>query len=483
MRNLFVFAGLFAASLCLAKLTAGGRGKTNTLSVTVTVHAAPQQTFAGFGTSQTNFDGRFQQLSPTIKAATSKAIWTDLNFKSMRLWFSPVTYMANPSQPTIADFKQRYIDSGLIPLAKQQGCTTLLLAPGDVPASYASIGGGIDYRTFTDAGVLAYAKLLASFILQLKTETGVQITATGILNEPNDRPIRFTTQQWPVVVKTLRAELDSRGLQSVAIVAPEAASCDDVAYGMVDAIKSDPVAWAGLNGIATHTYNMGATDTMKQKIAGSGKNYWQTESSTPGPENLGNFLNAATSAGCFISDLNHGVTHWIWFIGFEQNDPPDNGTRLLKYDATKPDQAADKFYKYFYIQQLSRAFPPGAVSLACVSSSESTMTWTYGLKPSLIASATKNPDGTTSIALLNYTSDLFGSKSLSSWDRSQGGQLAKTITVTLKIDALANVATTTFNVRRSTDTKPNYDAGTITAKKGVVSLTLNPLELVTLTGK
>ncbi len=483
IRNVVIFTGLFAVALCMAKL-AGGRSSGAT-GITVTVRAQPQQAFAGFGISEMNFEGRFQQLTAANKALISKNIWVDLNFKHLRLWCSPAKYLANPSKPSIADFKAHYIDSGIISLAKQQGCTTLLLAPGDVPSSYAvtPTTTKYNYKNFSDAGVLAYAKLLANFIAQVKAETGVQITATGILNEPNDRPIRFTNGQWPVVVKTLRSELDKRGLNSVVIIAPEAASCDNVAYAMVDAIKSDAIAWSNLDGIATHTYNMGATDTMKAKIAGTKKSYWQTESSTPGPENLGNPLNAASSAGRFISDLNHGVSHWIWFIGFEQNDPADNGTRLMKFDATHPDAPPDKFYKYFYIQQLSRAFPPGAVARQCTSSSEGTMTWTYGKKPMLLATSTQSADGTISVAMVNYTSDKFGSWSLSSWDREQGGQLGRTINVTLKIEALANVSSKTFNVRRSTDTKPNYDAGTLTVRNGVATLSLKPLELVTLTGR
>jgi len=65
-------------------------------------------------------------------------------------------------------------------------------------------------------------------------------------------------------------------------------------------------------------------------------------------------------------------------------------------------------------------------------------------------------------------------------ERSQGGQSGKTINVTLKIEALANVSSTTFYVRKSTETKPNYDAGTIRAKRGVLTLSLDPLQLVTL---
>jgi len=478
IRTLAIFCLLFVVALCAAKQNGGRR--TNPTSVTVTVHAAPQQTFAGFGTSEMNFDGRFQQLPAATKQSLSKMIWTDLNFKILRLWFSPADYAAGTG---LADFKRHYFDSGIVSQATQMGCTTLLLAPGDVPAAFAkSPSGSLNvFSEFSDDGVLQYAKLLANFIQQVRQQIGVQITATGILNEPNDRPIRFAIAQWPLMIKALRAELDARGLQQVAIVAPEASSCDDVAYGMTDSIKADAAAWASLSGIATHTYNMGATDVMKSKIDGTNKTYWQTESSTPGPEDLGNAINAATSAGRFISDLNHGVTHWVWFIGFEQADPSDNGTRLIRYDAANPGVAPAKFYKYYYLQQLSQAFKPGAVARQCTSSVESTMTWTYGLKPMILSAAAQGTNGAWSIAVQNFTSDQFYARGVSDWDRSQGGLAAKTINVTVQIEALAKVETTTLYVRRSTSTKPNYDAGTVRATRGVVNLTLAPLDLVTLT--
>ena len=32
-----------------------------------------------------------------------------------------------------------------------------------------------------------------------------------------------------------------------------------------------------------------------------------------------------------MNDLNYGVTHWLHFIGFENPDPKDDATRILKY--------------------------------------------------------------------------------------------------------------------------------------------------------
>ncbi len=483
MKRLIFSLCVFCIAACApAKMPSAG----NVLPVVVvTVNPAPNQTFAGFGTSLTNTDDDFQKLTPAVRESISNMVWHDLNFKILRLWFNPTVYLANPNKPDLSEFRRKYVESGIISLAMKQGCTTLLLAPNDVPPQFGRPKSKLhpDYAEFTDAGVTAYAQVIAQAIRQIRDETGIQINATGVLNEPNDRPVRFTEAQWPVIVKALRAQLDSRGLTNVSIIGPEASSCDDTAFQMVDAIKKDPEAWAALKGISTHTYNMGATDTVVRRIAGSNKSYWQTESSTPGPENLGDTVKAASSAARILSDLNHGVTHWIWFIGYEQQDAADNGTRLIRFDASKATGVPAKLYKYFYIQQLSSAFPPGSVAHQCTSSTEGSMTWTYGTKPNVLCAAAQRADGSWAIGLINYTSKQFADPHLSSWERSQSGQNAKTLTVTVKIPALANAGSTTFYVHSSDESKPNVDAGRVVAKNGVLTVTLTPLQMLTLSTK
>jgi O-glycosyl hydrolase len=316
---------------------------------------------------------------------------------------------------------------------------------------------------------------LTEAISQMR-DNGVPITAAGILNEPNDRPIRFTNKQWPIMVKTLRFLLDNRGLRDVAIIAPEAASGDKWAEDTFDAIASDKDAWGGLGGVATHTYNMGATAALLEKSRG--KPYWQTESSTPGPEadDATAFMNAATTGARALSDLNHGVTHWLWFIGYERGDPTDNGVRLIRYDASRPDGDVHFTRKYFVLQQLSQAFANGAAIYPCESSTENSMTFTYGRKPALLAAAAKNADGSWAIAVQNYTSDRFAG--LKDEDRAQAGpDRGRTITVTIHLPAVENA---TFAVRRTNETVRNAEDGQIAMKKGKITVPVDPLELVTL---
>jgi O-glycosyl hydrolase len=442
--------------------------------LSLSASAKPRQSFAGFGTSLTNFDGRFQQLPPDVREQLVASVFRDLNFKILRLWCEPADFHKTGA---LGAFKTRYIDSGLIDLARKYGCTTLLLAPSNVPDAFATPKAAEkdSFTYFADESVPAYAKLLAEFIAKLR-DAGVTLQAAGVLNEPNDRPIRFSHEQWPVVIKALRSELDVRGLKAVAIIAPEAASADSWAQKVQDALRKDPTAWAALGGFATHTYNMGATPAMIRRLGEMP--YWQTESSTPGPEpdTAAEHVNAATTAARVLGDLNHGVTHWVWFIGFEQSDNKDNGTRLIRYDATKPHGAVHRFAKHAVLRQLSAAFPPGTQIHPVQHPTEKGMPFTYGRKPAILAVAGRQADGTWSAAVVNYTSDRFAE--LPKYARAQAGpDEGRQIELTLHLPGAGNGA---FTVRRSNGRQFNTDAGRIEATDGLLRLKLAPLELVTL---
>jgi O-glycosyl hydrolase len=442
----------------------------------ITIAGRPRQTFAGFGTSLTNFHGQFDRLKPEVRDQVSAAVWKDLNFKILRLWWSPAEYHKSGE---LGEFKKRYVDSGIIALAKKHGCTTLLLAPNEVPQAFAApkIEETDSFTYFADEHLASYAKLLADFIAKAKA-AGVTFNATGVLNEPNDRPIRFSIVQWPLMVTALRAELDARGLKDVAIIAPEAASADGWAEDVFDVLRKDDDAWQAVGAVATHTYNMGATGTLMRKSGG--KPYWQTESSTPGPERdaAAEHVNAATSMARAIGDLNHGVTHWLWFVGYEQTDDTDNGTRLIRFDSTKPDGAVYRSAKYDWFKQLSDTIQPGATIHATSHRGTKKVEFTYGRKPELLAIGARNPDGTWGIALVNYTSDRFAD--LNDDERNQAGpDPGRTLELTIKVSGLKGDSAR-FAVRRSNEKARNAEDGVMEATNGFLKVKVAPLELVTL---
>ena len=58
-----------------------------------------------------------------------------------------------------------------------------------------------------------------------------------------------------------------------------------------------------------------------------------TESSENGQENTGDGKLPYVTASRFLNDLNHGATHWVWFIGFyrEGVEAKDGKTKLVNF--------------------------------------------------------------------------------------------------------------------------------------------------------
>ncbi len=452
--------------------------------ITITVGAEERQTFGGFGTSLGNWHGDYQKLAPADRAKLSEMMWRELKFKTLRLWLNIDEYSPTPGARDMSVFRRCYIESGIVADARRLGVTTLLLAPEGLAAymKEAQPDGG---RGLKQSELAGYVAVLADFLVQLKAETGVQIDVTGIQNEPNVSD-RFTPEQMAESVRLLRAELDARGLGAVKIIAPEQANCDDGYYKQVEVLKKDVAAWRALAGVSSHSYNMAATDQAARLIAapdgGNLKDYWMTEASDNGTEEPGDARRAASLAARFLNDVNHRVTHWIHFLGFEVSDPKDNATRIVAY--TPEPFRPVIFQKYYAYQQLARAFDIGAIFHESRSDREAAMTWTYGKKPRLTAAAAHNPDGTWVIGLVNYTADTFlGVQGWGDdeWNDKQGGHTpAQTIVATLDLSALALPPGTTFEVQRTpaSDTVDKPEIATL--KEGKAGVTVRPLEVVTL---
>lgn len=447
-------------------------------TITITVHTERRQTFQGLGVSQVmNQPNGYGDLTDDERMVLAKLVWDDARFRILRTWWDPSTFAPSPGKEDISAYIKEYIACGTIPVAREAGATTVLLAPNGIPA-YMDDGSGF----IRGDQLPVYAGLIARFIFKVKEQAGVRIEATGILNEPYDRPIQFRTEQWPEVVKALRADLDSLGLDYIKIVAPETAEPVDLSTQMIEAIKADPVAWRSLAGISTHSYNMAANSQTADLIADSVKEYWITEAggtSGNGAEEPGNAVNAAAAASRFLCDLNHRVTHWIWFIGYEIPDAEDDRQRLIRFTA-RP-WRYEILQKYYYLKQLSRAFDVGAVLRHSTSSLEGDMAWTVGHKPKITVAAGENPDGTWAIGISNFTSDYFLSSQAPEWDRTHGGGPAQTYDVIVRIPELESRGGTSMNAYRSNRDVNAEPAGQASMHKGEVRLNnVAPLDLWTL---
>lgn len=444
-------------------------------SIAITIAPGARQPFAGLGTSIGNWGGDYQKLTPGERARLSRFVFGGLKLKSLRLWLNLNEYAPVRGARLSAGFRARYIDSGLITDARKNGVVNLLLAPDNAP-DYLKIkreGGAADFA-IPDENIAEYCALIAEFIRQIRDETGVLIGVTGLQNEPNDLD-RIAPAQFVAFVVHLRAELDKRGLGAVQIIAPESANVDGVFYEALDALKFDSQAWRALSGIASHSYNMAATERAARYVVGSGKSYWMTEASANGPETPGDMLQAASLASRFLSDMNHGVTHWIHFLGFETPDPRDNATRIIAY--TPGPLQTTVFQKYFSYRQLSNAFDVGAVFRQSQSSLEGEMTWTYGPKPRLTVAAARNSDGSWALGISNFTAP--GFSVAPNDDGYANGFAAQTFDVKIEVPELSKIKTLPFRVTRSG--AKNGVQKPIEMKNGVLTIpNIAPLELVTL---
>jgi hypothetical protein len=422
--------------------------------ITLTVATEPRQILTGFGCSlgdlsQTN-------IPEAARAEMFERVFRDLGTNVLRLWVpSGVDDSVEHMQ---AEFSARYVDSGVIADAQKCEVTTLLLAParGKHPPT----------ETMSE-----YARKLADFIQAIRDKRGIRINVTGIANEPSG----FMPEQLAEVVRLLRDELDARGLQDVAIIAPEWATPDRKALRVIASIRADPAAWAALRGIATHSYNMAATPSFAAAIAGTDKQYWMTEASANGNEGPADANRAASICARFLNDINIGVTHWIFFIGFgvspDVSKDRDNATKFMVFDLKTG--AIFTHLKYHWFRQLREAFPNGSQIYPLTAKPGGDLVFTYGQKPYLNAAAARRPDGSWSLAAVNLTG-VEPDTSIAKW------HAASALEVTWNVPALEDVGEVTFGVFRSTAEQSFRPDGSVVMQHGQLTISIQPRELVTL---
>jgi len=482
----------------------------NLIPVAITVKSEPRQTFGGLGASCWGA-ADYLRLAPERRARLNDLVWRQARFSTLRLWFHLKDYAPAPGPRRFQNAFPN-AQATLVRDAQAAGVKHIVLGPCDVPAWLREPwpAPGRDGKQQAGAPHLQpdrigeHAAIIADFIRDLSEQGRVAIQATGIQNEPNDvNDCQFTPDEMVQSVKRLRAALDARGLPQVRIIAPETVGCggawlwtsnrvalvnkitpqtvgEALAYAMVDALKADTTAWHALGGIATHSYDGGATARMAGAIAGTGKDFWMTEFCVGGPEEPGDFFRASAEAAAFLSDMNHGVNYWIHFIGYLSDDPRDNGTRLLAYyNGNIAGEAWLKIFQpYYYLQQLAQTFDAGAVFRQSASSLENEMTWTRGHVPRLVAAAARNPDGSWSIGLLDYTSDNFPHNGW--FESSIRGQPAQSFAVTVQIEELAGAGELRFQARRNGPQIKESREQSAAMRHGQLTVTINPFELLTL---
>ncbi|MEO0225084.1 MAG: sugar-binding protein, partial [candidate division WOR-3 bacterium] len=437
----------------------------------ITVSSGEMQTLYGFGVSNVGLyynppSWGYKSLTSSQKGLLNNLIFKDARFKVLRLWFSY----------DVASFYSAYIESGIINDAKNAGCEKLLLAPSHIPGEYLSN----NYMRTEMIG--EWANRLAESIRQIRDNYGVLIDYTEIVNEPDGvytgNHFYIAPSQWPLMVKALRTALDSRNLPT-GIIAPSNANCDGYAEDFARSIRDDSNALNALYAFATHSYNMAATPSFAS-IVGN-KEYWMTEASSNGPQDPNDTSVATSGAARVFNDFNNRVTCWIWFIGFELEDQGDNATRLIKYLVNPFSYTLHP--QYYYLKHIATNFDSGCVFRKCTISGftepdgnlDPNMTYTYGKKPMINATAARNPDGSWVIGIVNHTSIHYSDN-----PGGQDGWYARIFNIDVDIEELRG-QTKVFYVSRSGPSGYQRDDGSVEMVDGVVRVNnIYPQELVIL---
>ena len=420
----------------------------------LTVQASPRQTFKGIGASQVYIWEPMNTIPEKERIRMTDMVFRDLGFNILRMW------LGTGPKETVNTMKAKFYSQygnviGEI-RSRDPGLNTLLLAPARGESQPAD-------------SMSAYAMKIARFILEVRQERGIRINVTGIANEP----LHWSIQQVVDATKYLRKELDDRGLQDVRIISPECASNDGDLNRKLDGLHADTAAWEAMDGIASHSYNMAVTDAQAGRTYG--RDFWMTEASNNGNEGAEDEDMACVAAARFLNDMNHLVTHWVWFVGFANSrdvaTDKDNATKLMVYD-----QARREIFihlKYYYFKQLLTTFDKGAVFRSVMSSREADMPYTYGQKPAINAAAAINPDGTWAVGIVNGTG-------VSSQSHITKWYDASNCVLNIKIDELKGTASLPFVVFRSSANRHAVISDTILVRDGRFTISLAPRELVTL---
>lgn len=461
-------------------------GEMQRAAITITVQDTPRQTFRGFGVSVVPMPD-YAKLTEQQKAELGKVVWRDMNMKIMRLWLDLTQYAPKPDARDLGPFREAYIRSGRIKAALDNGCEEIMITPCSEfpdwlrgPEAATGADGKKPVRPLVAPGKeKEYARALADVVRELRDKDNIAIGAISLCNEPTaDLGFAWLTE----TAKALRADLDGYGLKDVKIVCPETASMDWVWDQCMAAFQKDPAAMNALGVTASHSYNMAGNGNVENFVLKTGKEFWMTEASGNGPATVPDAEYGASAACRFLCDLNHAASCWIWFIGDERNDPRDDKTRLIRW-WPNPEFRYECLTPYHYLLHASRAFPPGTVVRRCVSSKDKDMSWTYGIKPWLIAGAGVRKDGTWCIALCNNTAARYAANAP---DRPKGFELeqglheARTMDVTIELPKEALSPDATFRITRTDGVAIMKDGGTVTASDGKLVITISPLELVSL---
>jgi len=346
--------------------------------------------------------------------------------------------------------------------AKAHGIKDIIFGPTGTPTHLAPDGYLVEENR------AAYGELIADVINEMVTAYDVPITMTSIVNESN-LGMNSAAEFAPIIL-ALRARLDELGLDEIKIVAPEHANVNDGLESFYKTLRdSYPEAYAAVDYIAVHSYNMSLTNSFGNMLWNDGKAIISTEACVEGKAAADNTTNAASITARALNDMNNGTTLWTHFhaFGFDKD-----ATSLVRYN--KSTKIHETTASYDYIKLLSNNFTEGTV-MRKSKLDGAAISYTYDRrKPKMTVAAGVDKNGKWNIAMVNNTDDerSFEEYGFATYPDTY-------MEVTLTVDELSDVDEKEFTVFGT----HNNDTKIIKFVNGVAQDTIKvyPRELIMLT--
>lgn len=283
--------------LACSVLVAGLSGPFVAVAATLEVEPGERQTYEGFGFSIQSFISKVGPQYGGFSEEMLNMMYEDLHANMLRMWVTPKE--GGPDHE-VATFEGVMVENGVYEDAVRHGVEYFFTAPE----------GYSQYATPEP-----YARDLADMNERIVKDFGVELHTVGVENEPGcGNRKHLNVSEGKQLIISLREELEERGLGHLKILSPDFCQNNNYAKSWIDEVSSDPEGNAAYDYISTHSYGITGDEEMYALMEKHDKEgWWQTEAG--GGESANSTGAAANAAGRLISDLNHGVTHWVWFLG------------------------------------------------------------------------------------------------------------------------------------------------------------------------
>jgi glucuronoarabinoxylan endo-1,4-beta-xylanase len=306
--------------------------------------------FTGTAPPPTNCFVNWTDTHQTIDGFGASSAWNGgLTQAQMNMFYSTNTGIGLSLLRTRIAPDGTTVEGTAMQMAQSNGAR-IWSTPGSPPAAYKD-SGSVNGGHFLSANNQAYANQIASYVLYVKTNYGVNLYAVSVQNEPDQNTTYescvWTGQQMHDYIPYLYNALSSNGVSSTKILMPEFSSWN---FSIASITLADPVTSNMVSVLAGHDY-----DYTVSPVNSGNKRLWETEVSTFDnfDGSIGNGLYWAEQIHNFLTVAQVNAWHFWWLI-------PDDG---LNHNEGLTDLSGNPAKRMYVLGNYSRFVRPGFVRI------------------------------------------------------------------------------------------------------------------------